>query len=108
MGDILRMSGIKPLRQARIADALDKDDSTTIAWTEFIAAALCVSVSRGERRLGAAFATIDSDRDGRISQKDIQDTFGKADAAATWVEHLPAQCEHISPGGGPYSKDQFM
>ena len=47
------------LQVERIAHALDQDASGWVTWTEFIAAALCVSVCRNRRLVEAAFAVID-------------------------------------------------
>ena len=57
--EVLSKSGMAALQVERIAHALDQDASGWVTWTEFIAAALCVSVCRNRRLVEAAFAVID-------------------------------------------------
>merc|ERR1719253_683778 len=92
--------------------ALDRDASGHIEWTEFIAAALCVSVCRDQRRVGSAFAMFDGDLDGKISTQDISEVFtvGASERVRRdWKEHLDTECQNLAPERpkGPFTREQF-
>lgn len=122
---VLQRTGMTQLRAARIIHALDRDDSGSIAWTEFVAAALCVSVCREHRLVDTAFAVFDKDRDNKINQKDIINVFAKGVVEEQWKLLLPRELAHLAEmvdekdkkGGkkssapvntsGPFTKEQF-
>eukprot|EP00959_Pyramimonas_sp_CCMP1952_P409361 8579062-Pyramimonas_sp.AAC.1 len=78
------------LRAARILHALDRDQSGAVSWTEFIAAALCVSVCNRQPLVAAAFAAIDQNNDGKAGIEDVKDVFAKG-YESLWSELLPEE-----------------
>merc|ERR1712032_27859 len=68
---VLAGSGMGPLAADRVIHALDRNRDGYVSWTEFIAAAICVSVCRRQQLVDAAFATFDTDQDDQISAADI-------------------------------------
>eukprot|EP00933_Yihiella_yeosuensis_P071088 TRINITY_DN79288_c0_g1_i1.p1 TRINITY_DN79288_c0_g1~~TRINITY_DN79288_c0_g1_i1.p1 ORF type:complete len:585 (-),score=122.13 TRINITY_DN79288_c0_g1_i1:64-1764(-) len=107
--DVLIRSGMTPLQVERIIHALDKDDSGTVEWTEFIAAALCISVCNNPKLVGAAFSIFDQDHDDKVSAQDFANVFAHGECRAVWHRHLPEECKQIGDVGPDmkYSKDQF-
>jgi len=100
---VLASVGLSPLTAESVVHALDRDDTGTIGWTEFLSAALCVSVCRNDKLVESAFATFDNDRDGKITVEDLQQVLGGGArstesrvpvddggaAASAWREKLP-------------------
>jgi len=82
---VLATVGMPPLTIERVVHALDRDDTGTIGWTEFLSAALCVSICRDEKLVDSAFATFDGDRDGKITVEDLQQVL----AGPSWGTRLP-------------------
>lgn len=107
--DVLQKSGMKQLQVEKIVHALDQDASGGIEWTEFVAAALCVSACRNERLVRAAFAVFDKDRDGKVTKRDFADVFAQGGVQDIWEKHLEDQLTLLgTPGpGGTYTQDQF-
>mmetsp|Transcript_42406 Transcript_42406/g.131278 ORF Transcript_42406/g.131278 Transcript_42406/m.131278 type:complete len:597 (-) Transcript_42406:238-2028(-) len=105
--EVLRGTGMTALQVEKVVHALDKDDSGTLAWTEFVAAALCISVCGEKRLVDAAFAIFDSDNDGKVSVQDIADVFAVGGVKDLWLKELPKECEKLG-GSGPYTKEQFQ
>eukprot|EP00929_Paragymnodinium_shiwhaense_P013769 TRINITY_DN12161_c0_g1_i1.p1 TRINITY_DN12161_c0_g1~~TRINITY_DN12161_c0_g1_i1.p1 ORF type:complete len:739 (+),score=180.56 TRINITY_DN12161_c0_g1_i1:95-2311(+) len=106
LSQVLTQAGMEPLQVARVVHALDKDSDGMVEWTEFIAAVLCVSVSRKENLLNAAFTALDEDKDGRIQLRDFETLFAVGGVEDLWRQALPGQCEELGPG--PYSSDIFV
>jgi len=104
---VLQRSGMQAVQAVRTLHALDNDDSGSISWTEFIAAALCVSVGRSERLVGAAFAVLDRDSDGKIDAADFEEVFAQGAVRETWRAELGAECLKIA-SAGPYTRAQFL
>lgn len=71
----LLQSGMLGINVERVLYSLDGDDSGAIEWTEFLSAALCVSVCRNKQLVCGAFSIFDSDMDGKISIEDVLRTF---------------------------------
>jgi len=94
--EVLSLSGMANLRVARILNAMDRDQTGCVSWTEFITAALCISVCGNQPLVAAVFAAIDQDNDGKASRQDFADVFAKGQYAALWSKHLPAECDKIS------------
>eukprot|EP00931_Biecheleriopsis_adriatica_P114956 TRINITY_DN90820_c0_g1_i1.p1 TRINITY_DN90820_c0_g1~~TRINITY_DN90820_c0_g1_i1.p1 ORF type:complete len:757 (-),score=158.99 TRINITY_DN90820_c0_g1_i1:41-2065(-) len=109
---VLHEAGMAPVKVERVVHAVDQDCSGSVDWTEFTAAALCVSVCGNHSLTGAAFAVIDKDSDGRASLEDFAQVFAVGDdrRKATWIKSLPAELEKIGkPGGdGKWTKEQFQ
>jgi len=93
MALILAEAGFAPLEAEGVIHALDRDSSGNIEWTEFVAAALCVSVCRNTRLVDAAFATIDQDQDGHITAADLDNVLG--DGSRIWKERMPVLFEEM-------------
>eukprot|EP00928_Gymnodinium_smaydae_P004025 TRINITY_DN11411_c0_g7_i1.p1 TRINITY_DN11411_c0_g7~~TRINITY_DN11411_c0_g7_i1.p1 ORF type:complete len:745 (+),score=202.17 TRINITY_DN11411_c0_g7_i1:107-2341(+) len=114
---VLERSGMSALQVARILHSLDKDESGFVEWTEFIAAAMCISVCRDERLVDAAFAVFDRDQDGMVTKEDLLVGFLHCDIGdtrsddqrATWEKHLPDELKLLADGGDEkkFSKQQF-
>jgi len=106
---VLQRSGLSPLQVEKMVYALDRDASGRVSWTEFIAAALCISVCHDKKRVASAFALLDSDYDNKISPKDISDVFAHGAVEKIWREGLPRECEKLSPDHprGPFTRDDF-
>merc|ERR1712107_809723 len=83
--------------------------SGTIAWTEFLAAALCVSVSQKAKLVEAVFAEFDKDSDGQIDVRDIADIFAIGEVKSIWETHLIEEMKKIGTPGpdGKWSLAQF-
>jgi len=108
--EVLVKSGMAPLQVERKTHALDQDANGAVTWTEFIAAALCVSVCRNRRLVEAAFAVFDKDMDGKVSLQDFADYFALGEVEEVWLRHLPRQLQIIGDKGpdGKYTKEQFV
>ncbi|CAL1131914.1 unnamed protein product [Cladocopium goreaui] len=107
--EVLFKSGMASLQVERITHALDQDKSGAVTWTEFLAAALCVSVCRNRRLVEAAFSVFDKDGDGKVSLEDFSDYFALGDEREVWLRHLPRQLQIIGDKGpdGKYTKVAF-
>lgn len=107
--EVLQRTGIPVLQVETIIWALDKDNSGTVEWTEFMAAALCVIVSRRKELIHAAFSIFDRNGDGKVSQDDFLDFFGVGEVAPVWKRHLPEELQLLGTQGpgGLYTKEQF-
>jgi serine/threonine protein kinase len=77
MLDVLKKTGLMSITCQSIVHSLDKDKSNDVSWTEFLAAAMCVSVNRNISLVDMAFDMIDVDRDGKLSEKDFFEFFAK-------------------------------
>merc|ERR1711953_1120169 len=75
--EVLHKAGMTTFQVERIVHAMDQDRSGNVEWTEFIAAALSISVCGNARLVEACFSVIDKDRDGLISMRDFADVFAK-------------------------------
>jgi serine/threonine protein kinase len=107
--EVLNSAGMSHLRAAKILHALDRDQSGAVSWTEFIAAALCVSVCSKENLVAAAFAAIDQNNDGKAGVEDVKDVFAKGHESL-WSTHLPAECKKINEDfdrSKCFTKEQF-
>lgn len=105
--EVLRSTGISSLQAERIVHALDKDDSGTVEWTEFIAAALCISVCGEKKLVDAAFAIFDADGDGEVSVRDFEAIFARGDVKDLWYRQLPSECQRIG-SDARYTREQFQ
>lgn len=81
--------GMAPLTAERVVHALDLKKKGSVGWTEFMAAAIWVSVSRKPQAIEAAFATFDTERSGRAQVNDFARVFGGKTNPDEWREHLP-------------------
>mmetsp|Transcript_65220 Transcript_65220/g.184074 ORF Transcript_65220/g.184074 Transcript_65220/m.184074 type:complete len:382 (+) Transcript_65220:1278-2423(+) len=110
--DVLRKSRLDPLTVERVLEALDRDGSGSVQWTEFMAAALCVANSKRKDIIQAAFNTCDRDGDGRVSQADLLDVFASAEDKFAWKSALPTQCQILVKSGAAipsqFTLDHFM
>lgn len=111
MREVLGLSGMSHLRAARILHALDRDRSDSVSWTEFVAAALCISVCNNEPLVAAAFEHLP--RGGSEASvrevPDLVELFAKGPHKPLWEKQLPAECEKISPGGrGVFTQSEFV
>jgi len=87
---ILEDCGMKPVGVDRIIHALDRDNDNQLGWTEFIAAAFCVSVARKTELVDAAFAHFDRDGDDTINTEDLARVIaGNPVARERWDRRLP-------------------
>jgi len=109
--EVLCKSDLSLLDVECILDSLDRDSSGVIQWTEFIAAALCISVCRSKPLVHAAFAVFDQDCDGEVSSDDILDVFAEGDGKQKWDEQIVSECEELASGAaraaGPFTKENF-
>ncbi|CAK0823738.1 unnamed protein product [Prorocentrum cordatum] len=108
--EVLSTAGMSHLRAARILHALDRDQSGAVSWTEFIAAALCVSVCNRQPLVAAAFAAIDQNNDGKAGIEDVKDVFAKG-YESLWSELLPEECKKIAADFARsecFTRDQFQ
>jgi len=103
---VLRSTGMRDLQVEKIVHALDKDDSGSVEWTEFIAAALCISVCGEKRLVDAAFAIFDTDNDGEISVADFEELFAHGEVKDVWRRQLPNECKLIG-SRGTYNREEF-
>mmetsp|Transcript_24140 Transcript_24140/g.71850 ORF Transcript_24140/g.71850 Transcript_24140/m.71850 type:complete len:861 (+) Transcript_24140:54-2636(+) len=95
---VLTASGMGLLSAERVIHAIDRDADGWITWTEFTAAAICVSVCRSRRCVDTAFAAFDADQDGRIGADDILRVLGSAlptQGQAAWAKLLPQQMAEV-------------
>mmetsp|Transcript_141366 Transcript_141366/g.368092 ORF Transcript_141366/g.368092 Transcript_141366/m.368092 type:complete len:807 (+) Transcript_141366:57-2477(+) len=94
---VLVQSGMGPLRAERVLHTLDRDCDGQITWTEFTAAAICVSVCRNARCVDAAFASVDLDQDGYISAEDLIKvlTGTTAESQRAWQRRMPELFEEM-------------
>merc|ERR1719215_209776 len=105
---VLLRTGVTPNTAERIVNALDRDGSGTVSWTEFIAAALCISVCRKEALVNSAFHILKMDNRDAVYGVNILQLFGK-DNEAVWRSQLTNQCALLdqSKPDGPFSSDVF-
>lgn len=104
--DVLLRSAMNPLQVERVLVSLDRDSSDEIRWTEFIAAALCISVSHNRNLQNAAFAIFDGDGDGKITDQDLMAVLAKDPAfKPSWKDQLPNECQRMAPDRprGPFT-----
>lgn len=109
--EVLLKSAMRSLEVERILDALDRNDSGIIHWTEFLAAALCFSVYRAKPLIHAAFTMFDQDRDGKVSPDDILGLFAEGDCTEKWASQISAECTRLASGTssecGSSAKEDF-
>mmetsp|Transcript_27579 Transcript_27579/g.87202 ORF Transcript_27579/g.87202 Transcript_27579/m.87202 type:complete len:574 (+) Transcript_27579:1-1722(+) len=105
--EVLNYTGMNHLSVERIIHALDKDDSGTVEWTEFIAAALCISVCGEKNLVDAAFAMFDGNGDGEISAEDFEEVFAQGGVRELWREQLPRECKRLGTSG-TYTREDFQ
>jgi len=106
--EVLSWSGMSPLQAERAIHALDLDNSGSVEWTEFLSAALCISVCQNQLLVESAFNSFDTDSDGRVSVRDIESLLARGSTASVWKRKLPAECTVISGGSSPtFTIDQF-
>lgn len=105
---VLRTSGMSPLKAESILFGLDRDDTGSVSWTEFIAAVSCKNVCQSQTLVDVAFGMLDHDDDGRVSQKDILAVFAKGSGTAAWEECVSRECAALDRGPGPYSREHFQ
>merc|ERR1712048_488815 len=105
--EVLQKSGMSALKVEKVVYALDKDDSGTVEWTEFIAAALCISVCGEKRLVDMAFSFFDTKGHGKISINDIENVFAKGAVRDVWFANLPQECKKIG-STATFSKEQFQ
>jgi len=87
---VLSAANMEPLLAEQVVHALDRDGKTRIGWTEFTAAAMCISVCRNDRIMKSVFAALDSDGDGLIDADDFENMFAGSDIERDkWHSGLP-------------------
>lgn len=115
--DVLLRSHMSPLQVERVLMALDRDNSGEIRWTEFIAAAICIAVSKNQNLLNALFSTFDTDADGSISSRDLLAVLAPSDNRASspehraiWKERLPEELKKLAPPrpNGPFNIEHIQ
>lgn len=92
---VLASSGMGPLTAERVIHALDRNADQHVSWTEFMAAAICVSVCRNQRAVDAAFATFDTDQDNKITADDIENVLAEVDSKESWHKRLPELFDEV-------------
>jgi len=92
---VFASSGMGPLTAERVIHALDRNADQHVSWTEFMAAAICVSVCRNQRVVDAAFATFDTDQDMKISSDDIVNVLADPDCKEVWHRRLPELFDEV-------------
>jgi hypothetical protein len=102
---VLTESGMTPVNADRVIHALDRDGDGTIGWTEFIAAAICVSVCRRTNLVDAAFANFDSDGDDEICKGDFMRVLA-GNHGERWREKLSVYMAEVSKDRA-ITKEQF-
>jgi len=110
---VLMESGMGDLRAERVLHALDRDSDGQITWTEFTAAATCVSVCRNRRFIDTAFTIFDLDRDGSITKDDLLRVIAGRHPACqeAWQKNMPALVENAcakGTGKTRFSKAQWL
>jgi len=106
--EVLLSTGITPLQVQKVVHALDKDNSGSVDWTEFTAAALSISICNNKPLVQAAFAILDSDNDGKVTGGDFEAVFAHGDVAEVWHRNLPKELMKLGAGAeGPFNLDQF-
>eukprot|EP00434_Breviolum_minutum_P034818 symbB.v1.2.030822.t1/scaffold3511.1/size105743/1 len=86
---VLVRSGMGGVAAERVCHALDRRRDGQITWTEFTAAAMWYVVCRNNRAIDAAFATFDSDQDGRVTARDLQMVLADLRGQEAWRKHMP-------------------
>jgi len=105
--EVLHNTGATNLQVEKMLHALDKDDSGSVDWTEFIAAALSISICGNEKLVKASFAILDSDCDGKITPENVFDTFAHGEVQEIWRRNLPDELSKLADSP-PYNLDQFV
>lgn len=86
---VLVKSGMGGVAAERVCHALDRRRDGQITWTEFTAAAMWYVVCRNNRAIDAAFATFDSDQDGRVTARDLQMVLADLRGQEAWRRQMP-------------------
>merc|ERR1712048_1401462 len=73
----------------RVIYALDRDGDGYVGWTEFTAGALCIGLLQNRRLVDAAFASLDQDRDGKLSIEDLNKVLAQGPSTAEWKTSMP-------------------
>jgi calcium-dependent protein kinase len=94
---VLSRTGLPPITTQSIVHSLDKDQSGTVTWTEFLAAAMCASVCRRKELVLMAFDMIDQDKDGKIGEGDLLELFAKEGRICARLG-----CDRVLQGAGEY------
>mmetsp|Transcript_2486 Transcript_2486/g.5432 ORF Transcript_2486/g.5432 Transcript_2486/m.5432 type:complete len:749 (-) Transcript_2486:70-2316(-) len=98
--DVLARAGYGDLGTDRVIHSLDRTMSGSVGWTEFVAAALCISLPRTGRHVDAAFAFFDQDSDGKISSTDMEAILAVGQHSRAWKDKMPDMFQDIVNGGG--------
>jgi len=96
---VLTASGMGHLTAERVIHALDRNSDAEIGWTEFTAAAICVSVCRNTRVVDAVFCTFDTDKDGKITAEDLIEALAEkthGTSMETWQRSMPDLFDEIA------------
>mmetsp|Transcript_89472 Transcript_89472/g.252023 ORF Transcript_89472/g.252023 Transcript_89472/m.252023 type:complete len:443 (-) Transcript_89472:106-1434(-) len=108
--EVLQRSGQAPLNVERIVHALDKDESGDVAWTEFIAAALCIKLSNEKKLLEMAFTMFDRNGDGKFNVDDVLQVFAHAKVPEAtreqWKKRAPVELQALDKSG-TFTKENF-
>jgi len=105
---VLRKSDLSSVAVERVLYALDRDDSGNVQWTEFIAAALCVSVCRNAPLVHAAYNVFDVRGSNKVSPEDILAVLAKGEGKERWDRHIHAECQRLgSRPGAPFQRSDF-
>ncbi|CAK9110442.1 Calcium-dependent protein kinase 8 (OsCDPK8) (OsCPK8) [Durusdinium trenchii] len=92
---VLVKSGMGGVAAERVCHALDRRRDGQITWTEFTAAAMWYVVCRNNKAIDAAFATFDSDQDGRVTAKDLQMVLADVRGQEAWRKQMPHMFEEM-------------
>eukprot|EP00927_Polykrikos_kofoidii_P001706 TRINITY_DN10665_c0_g1_i1.p1 TRINITY_DN10665_c0_g1~~TRINITY_DN10665_c0_g1_i1.p1 ORF type:complete len:788 (-),score=136.17 TRINITY_DN10665_c0_g1_i1:54-2417(-) len=92
---VLVHGGMGPLTAERVVHTLCMKEPGMVGWTEFMAAAIWVNVSRRPQAIDAAFSTFDPDQSGRALMNDFARVFGGKLDKDAWKEKLPEMMRDI-------------
>lgn len=91
LSKVLTKAGLNPLYVDKVIHTLDRDGDGSVSWTEFTAAALCISSCGKTELVDAAFAHFDADSDDRIDVKDLEFVLANYPGEGRqWAQRLPA------------------
>lgn len=88
--EVFSRCNLGPVSSERVLHALDRNGSGSVCWTEFLAAALCVSLPRNPALVDGTFAFFDDDHDGKISSKDFLRVLAHGEHTEEWKKTMPA------------------
>uniref|UniRef100_A0A7S1EUP7 non-specific serine/threonine protein kinase n=1 Tax=Noctiluca scintillans TaxID=2966 RepID=A0A7S1EUP7_NOCSC len=88
--EVFSRCNLGPVSSERVLHALDRNGGGSVCWTEFLAAALCVSLPRNPAHVDGTFAFFDDDHDGKISSGDFLRVLAHGEHTEEWKKTMPA------------------